>query len=129
MIPSSETLTVEFKSDIQKIQDSVILRRRIKLDGTPENVPMYPTELSTRLSSRLGRPLTLNTLLVLNALKDSQGSGIMNLSHRAGVSEATARTVLDSFVENGIACARETTGETTYMICIGSDGTKTGAAG
>jgi len=28
-----------------------ILRRRIKFDGTPENIPMYPTELSTRLSA------------------------------------------------------------------------------
>ena len=28
-----------------------ILRRQIKLDGTPENIPMYPTELATRLSS------------------------------------------------------------------------------
>jgi ATP-dependent DNA helicase RecG len=28
-----------------------ILRRRLKLDGKPENVPMYPTEISTRLSS------------------------------------------------------------------------------
>ena len=27
-----------------------ILRRRIKADGSPENVPMYPTELATRLS-------------------------------------------------------------------------------
>ena len=27
-----------------------ILRRRIKADGTPENIPMYPTELSSRLS-------------------------------------------------------------------------------
>lgn len=27
-----------------------ILRRRIKADGTPENVPMYPSEISTRLS-------------------------------------------------------------------------------
>ena len=27
-----------------------ILRRRIKADGTPENVPMFPTEISTRLS-------------------------------------------------------------------------------
>lgn len=27
-----------------------ILRRRIKADGKPENVPMYPTELATRLS-------------------------------------------------------------------------------
>ena len=27
-----------------------ILRRRIKIDGSPENVPMYPTEMVTRLS-------------------------------------------------------------------------------
>lgn len=27
-----------------------ILRRRLKMDGTPENVPMYPFEISTRLS-------------------------------------------------------------------------------
>lgn len=28
-----------------------ILRRRIKADGTPENIPMYPFEIATRLSS------------------------------------------------------------------------------
>ena len=28
-----------------------ILRRRIKLDGTPENIPMYPYEIATRLSN------------------------------------------------------------------------------
>ncbi len=27
-----------------------VLRRRIKADGTPENVPMFPTEMATRLS-------------------------------------------------------------------------------
>ena len=27
-----------------------ILRRRLKLDGTPENIPMYPYEISSRLS-------------------------------------------------------------------------------
>ena len=27
-----------------------ILRRRMKIDNTPENVPMYPTEIATRLS-------------------------------------------------------------------------------
>lgn len=30
--------------------DGKILRRRLKLDGTPENVPMYPFEINTRLS-------------------------------------------------------------------------------
>ena len=28
-----------------------IQRRRLKADGTPENVPMYPYEITTRLSS------------------------------------------------------------------------------
>lgn len=28
-----------------------VLRRRIKTDGTPENIPMYPHEISTRLST------------------------------------------------------------------------------
>ncbi|MBR1736941.1 MAG: putative DNA binding domain-containing protein [Firmicutes bacterium] len=28
-----------------------ILRRRLKADGTPENIPMYPNEINTRLSS------------------------------------------------------------------------------
>lgn len=30
--------------------DGRILRRRLKLDGSPENVPMYPFEITTRLS-------------------------------------------------------------------------------
>lgn len=30
--------------------DGKILRRRLKIDGTPENIPMYPYEITTRLS-------------------------------------------------------------------------------
>ena len=30
--------------------DGKILRRRLKIDGSPENVPMYPYEINTRLS-------------------------------------------------------------------------------
>ena len=40
-----------------------ILRRRMKIDGTPENVPMYPTEMATRLSDL--RLLDYSTVLVL----------------------------------------------------------------
>ena len=32
-----------------------VLRRRMKVDGTPESVPMYPYEIATRLSD-LGLP-------------------------------------------------------------------------
>lgn len=31
--------------------DGKVLRRRIKFDGSPENAPLYPIEISTRLSS------------------------------------------------------------------------------
>ena len=40
-----------------------ILRRRIKIDNTPENVPMYPTEIATRLSDL--RLLDYSTMIVL----------------------------------------------------------------
>ena len=40
-----------------------ILRRRMKIDGTPENVPMYPTEIATRLSDL--RLLDYSTMIVL----------------------------------------------------------------
>ena len=41
-IPMSRTIVASV--------DGRILRRRLKLDGTPENVPMYPYEINTRLS-------------------------------------------------------------------------------
>lgn len=41
-IPMSKTIVAS--------ADGKIIRRRLKLDGTPENVPMYPYEINTRLS-------------------------------------------------------------------------------
>ena len=41
-IPMSRTIVAS--------ADGKILRRRLKLDGTPENIPMYPYEINTRLS-------------------------------------------------------------------------------
>lgn len=41
-VPMSKTIVAS--------ADGKILRRRLKIDGTPENVPMYPYEISTRLS-------------------------------------------------------------------------------
>ena len=40
-----------------------ILRRRMKIDNTPENIPMYPTEMTTRLSDL--RLLDYSTMIVL----------------------------------------------------------------
>ena len=41
-IPRSHAITAT--------SDGKILRRRLKVDGSPENVPMYPYEINTRLS-------------------------------------------------------------------------------
>lgn len=63
-IPSVSTraeILVEEDMEVLKIEipmsrtivatsDGKILRRRLKADGTPENVPMYPFEINTRLS-------------------------------------------------------------------------------
>ena len=45
-----------------------ILRRRIKADGTPENVPMFPSEISTRLTDL--RLLDYSSLPILEASID-----------------------------------------------------------
>lgn len=46
-----------------------ILRRRIKADGLPENIPMYPTELATRLSDL--RLLDYSAMAVNEATMDA----------------------------------------------------------
>lgn len=45
-----------------------ILRRRIKADGKPENIPMYPTELNTRLSDL--RLLDYSAMMIAEATLD-----------------------------------------------------------
>ncbi|MCD7708596.1 MAG: putative DNA binding domain-containing protein [Clostridiales bacterium] len=47
-----EVLRIEIPKSrsIVATTDGKILRRRLKLDGTPETVPMYPFEINTRLS-------------------------------------------------------------------------------
>ncbi|MPM88334.1 hypothetical protein SDC9_135436 [bioreactor metagenome] len=44
-------ITVPHRTSIAATSSGKILRRRIKADGKPENVPMYPYEIASRLSS------------------------------------------------------------------------------
>jgi len=44
-------ISVPKRTSITSSSDGKIQRRRIKADGTPENIPMYPFEIVTRLSS------------------------------------------------------------------------------
>lgn len=51
-VEGTEVLQIEIPMSraIVATSDGKILRRRLKVDGTPENVPMYPYEITTRLS-------------------------------------------------------------------------------
>lgn len=44
-------ISVSKRTSVVASSSGKILRRRIKADGTPENVPMYPYEITSRLSS------------------------------------------------------------------------------
>ncbi len=44
-------ISVPKRTSIVASSNGKIQRRRIKADGTPENIPMYPYEIATRLSS------------------------------------------------------------------------------
>ena len=52
--------------------------------------------------NRLGRPLPINTLLVLNALKDIPRSDAAQISKAVNLSEVVVKTVLDKAVESGL---------------------------
>lgn len=52
--------------------------------------------------NRLGRPMPINTLLVLNKLKDMPKSDVSQLSETLSLSETMIKTVLDKAVENGL---------------------------
>lgn len=51
-VQGEEILKIEIPKSRTIISSSEgkIIRRRIKIDGTPENIPMYPYEINTRLS-------------------------------------------------------------------------------
>ena len=52
--------------------------------------------------NRLGRPLPINTLLVLNSLKEIPRSDAKQIAEAANLSEIIVKTVLDKAVENGL---------------------------
>lgn len=55
-------------NNIYATSSGKILRRRIKADGTPENIPMYPTEINSRLTDL--RLLDYSSMIISEASLD-----------------------------------------------------------
>ena len=66
--------------------------------------------------NRLGRPLSLNTLLVLNALKDLPKSTVSQISEAINVSETITKSILDHSIESGIVQGFGNGKNRTYIL-------------
>ena len=94
-------------------EGSLIYGRRLPdySNSTPKMVSLFiprskPDVQLARIISdeqnRLGRPLPINTLLVLNTLKEIPRSDAKQIAEAANLSEIIVKTVLDKAVENGL---------------------------
>jgi len=64
------------------------------------------TSVIANEQKRIGRPLPINTLLVLNILRDAPGSDINKLSKTANLSTTTVKTILGDAIESGLVETR-----------------------
>lgn len=60
------------------------------------------TKMIAEEHNRLGRPLPINTLLVLNMLRDSPRSDVKQLSETLNLSETMIKAILDRAIETGL---------------------------
>ena len=59
-------------------------------------------QLVSNEQNRIGRPLSLNTLLVLNTLKDLPKSTVGQISEATNISEIVVKGILDTSIETGL---------------------------
>ena len=65
---------------------------------------------------RLGRPLPINTLLILNHLKDAPRSDARQIAEALNLPEAVAKTVLEKSMENGLVEAYGSGRSRSYLL-------------
>lgn len=94
-------------------------------NSTPVTVSLFiprskpDTQIAKLVSNeqnRLGRPLSLNTLLVLNLLKDMPRSKVNELAEATSLSEIATKSILDTCVECGIVDIYGSGRNRTYIL-------------
>ena len=65
---------------------------------------------------RLGRPLPINTLLILNHLKDAPRSDVHQIAEALNLPEAVVKTVLEKSMENGLVEAYGSGRSRSYLL-------------
>ena len=73
-------------------------------------------QLVTNEQNRLGRPLSLNTLLVLNTLKDIPKSTVSQIAEAINISDTVVKGILDTSIEAGIVDGFGNGKNRTYIL-------------
>ena len=73
-------------------------------------------QLVSNEQNRLGRPLSINTLLVLNTLKDLPKSSVSQIAGAINVSETIIKGILDASIEAGIVDGFGNGRNRTYIL-------------
>ncbi|WP_249029068.1 RNA-binding domain-containing protein [Tannockella kyphosi] len=117
-IPMSRTIVAS--------SEGKILRRRLKLDGSPENIPMYPHEINTRLSqlSLLDFSAQIITDASVNDLNPNERVRLRNIiKMRKG--DKLLLELTDEDLDKALRITKEENGVTyptvTGMLLIGKE--------
>ena len=86
-------------------------------------------QLVSNEQNRLGRPLSLNTLLVLNTLKDLPKSTVGQLAEVINITETTTKGILDASISAGLVEAFGNGKNRTYILSPKVYKTQTGKIG
>ena len=73
-------------------------------------------QLVANEQNRLGRPLSLNTLLVLNTLKDIPKSTVSQIAEAINISDTAVKGILDTSIEAGIVDGFGNGKNRTYIL-------------
>ena len=86
-------------------------------------------KLISNEQNRLGRPLSINNLIILNTLKDTPKSSVKQLSEAINLPETMIKSVLDKAIEAGLVDGYGTGRGRTYILSSKAYNTKEGRIG
>lgn len=93
------------------------------------NPDVQLASLVSNEQNRLGRPLSINTLLVLNMLKDLPRSTAGQLAEATNLSETAIKSIIDTCIECGIAEGYGSGRGRTYILSANVYSSKEGKMG
>lgn len=85
---------------LPEFKDSTAVTVNMSIPKSVPDVQLY--EMIINEQKRSGHPLSLNTLLILNTLKDHPKITVNEISHKTGISEMYIKNIIENMISSGI---------------------------